>query len=136
MWAFQKSIREAVFFLGCHPRKKIERKGLEKSAFSVELPQNWCSPSYPPVQSSWSLPVQKYKVCLIFVFDIGIDHPLCKKMGLFDIWYFAVMYIVYLIVMIICCSVKRRRACFQNKLNMKIFLLYFIIEYENLLIVF
>ena len=78
----------------------------------------------------------KYKVCLIFVFDIGIDHPLCKKMGLFDIWYFAVMYIVYLIVMIICCSVKRRRACFQNKLNMKIFLLYFIIEYENLLIVF
>ena len=52
VWAFQKSIREAVFFLGCHPRKKIERKGLEKSAFSVELPQNWCSPSYPPVQSS------------------------------------------------------------------------------------
>ena len=59
---------------------------------------------------------------LIFVFDIGIDHPLCKKMGLSDIWYYAVMYI-NLIFMIICCSLKRRRACFPNRLNMNIVLL-------------
>ena len=65
-----KKHQRSSIFSWLSSKKENWKKRTWKSAFSVELPQNWCSPSYPPVQSSWSLPVQKYSFFFIFVFDI------------------------------------------------------------------